>query len=88
MATLTSSSIGKAGSQYIATKRLYINESRTKIVDETDPTVGFLLAPVGGAVSYADAVKFGLITEAKEAEPGPEKIEQRTTRVPKNLATR
>lgn len=93
MATLVSPGIErvtKVGHTYFSKERLHVNSDRSKIVPETDKDVAFLLCPAGGEVSERDALRLGLIQNEDESTKveSPEQIATRSTRVPKNLATR
>lgn len=63
---------------YKATKRLYLDKNKERIVEENDPKAAFLLAAEGQEVSQGDVEKYGL---AQSAEPEGDS-EQPTSEAP------
>ncbi len=69
---------------YIAKKRLYLNASKTRVVDENSPEAAFLLAGIGHELPDDVALRYGLleaettsVATSVEAEPPREQEPRR-----------
>lgn len=56
---------------YTADRRLYVNQDRSRLVEESDPDAYFLLVAEGGGLSDAVARQYGLIEDPKPKEKEP-----------------
>lgn len=65
---------------FVSDRRLYLTTDGLTVVEEGDPRAAFLLVAVGGAISDADAEKYGLVpreTLNDEAAEEPEMKERK-----------
>lgn len=56
---------------YTASKRIYVNSDRSKVVEANSAEAAFLLVGEGGELSDEDAAKYGLGKSEKKAEHAP-----------------
>lgn len=57
---------------YTADRRLWLNQDRTKVVDEGDPEAAFLLAAKGHEIDAETAKRYGLGGGAKQVASPPQ----------------
>jgi hypothetical protein len=64
----------------VAKERLYLDETRARVVRADDPDARYLLCVEGGEIPYEEAVKYGLLDgklpDASQPEAEPDEDEE------------